>query len=95
MGIRKVLLGICAAMALAAPLTIVQAPPAEARPIRICVQWAYTLRLVNIGGVWRYRWVRTCVRYRTIDIPILQLNRLRDIPIPPPPPELRRPGIGR
>jgi hypothetical protein len=87
---RKWLLGLCAAAAIAVPVLSTTSTPAEARPIRICVQWTYYLKLVKVGGVYHYVWVRDgCRRYITIDIPILQRDRLR-IPVPPPPPELGR-----
>jgi hypothetical protein len=87
---RKWLLGLCAAIVMAFPVLTATSSPAEARAIRLCVQWTYYLRLVKIGGVWRYIWVRgRCARYVVIDIPVLQRERLR-IPVPPPPPEFQR-----
>ena len=91
MGIRKGLLSLCAAVALASPLTVVQPTPAEARWVRICVQWTYSVKLVFEGGTFRYKWTRRCLIFKRVFIPDLQLQRLRNVPIPPPPPELRRP----
>ncbi len=82
---RKLLLAVVAALALSFGFGVAAPTPAEAYWIRICVKWSYHLQLVNVGGVWVYKWVRgPCLQWKRIWIPDRQIVWPWPFPFPIP-----------